>query len=248
MKARRALDDHDNTRPQEPTLTLLPVTRANMLNRVREGWKHLQEKETTHATAMDVERAAFLAEHLGQEMREGKVKEADLAEACACSQVRISQLLRYHRFLDFAHSVNKTTVLLPISEGRFREYWHQMSDPAETRGKRKKDYIDAYERRIFLGIVEWVEQGKAPFKFEKKAPRMTAEEMFKKKRPLAAFRKEYGRILKEEVTPLVTKAMGYFGRDRSSYSPDFMALAMRDLGTCLQNFQTLLDEFDRYSE
>jgi hypothetical protein len=224
--------------------------------RLKDAWENLGQTERASAVDLDVKRATLLAEELEEEAREGKVTEKELAEWTGISQQRIAQLLRYQRFLHCCQ-VNTTTVVSEITEGRFRQYWQQMSDPQTMRSFRcnprhevtyakKQAEQAAYERRVFVAILEWLEAGKEPLKRPKRQAPPTVEEMFKKKNPVTALRKEVNRRFTDEFKPMAATLREYLGRDRASYTPNLMANAAIALTKWERAFEELLKQFDTY--
>jgi hypothetical protein len=179
-----------------------------------------------------------------EEARDAGMTHREIAACIGIGQPRVDQLLRYHRFNTFLDGL--TTEVVKIPEFRFRQYWQQMSDPQSTRGKRTKEYRDQYERRVFLTILEWLEAGKAPLPPHRTPKTPTVEQIFKTKNPLRALRKEVERRFDTELAPIVKRAKDFFGRDRSTYVPDFMANAMVDLERWHKNLLQLLADFDKH--
>jgi hypothetical protein len=224
---------------EQPLLTLVEPREIDPPTRLKLKWEQVQKYETKNVLDKDTQQAEAMAE-----AQDAGMKMRDIAACVGIAYQRVDQLLRYHRFNTFLE--NLSTAVDKIPEFRFRQYWQQMSDPFETRGKRTKEYRDQRERRVFLAIVECLEAGKAPIPPNRAPKTTTVEQMFKTKNPLRALRKEVERRFDTELAPIVAKAKDLFGRDRATYSPDFLANAMRDLERWHKNLLQLLADFDKH--
>lgn len=233
------MEQHDT----QPPLTLLPATKAQRMLRIKDAWEKICQAEQTNVVARDVQRATVLAEALEEETLDGKITTRDLQTVTGISQTHIVHLLRYHRFRSCCSSVISNEITL--TEGRFREYWKCLSDPIDVR-QGNTEQRRAYERRIFVMIVEWLEAGKAPLKKPTPQEKPTVETLFKKKKPLTALRKEVERRFTQEFKPMAATLRDYLGRDRSTYTPTLMASASIALDKWEKSLEGLLKEFDNY--
>ena len=237
----------ESDQPQR-SLILLPPTKEQRMLRIKDAWEKLQQTEQKSTIDLDVKRATLLAEALAEEGGDEKIDHKDLGEATGLSNQRISQLLRYHRLLLFSVSIDPTAVGSTIPEFRFRAYWKQLSDAQDVRHvMHDVTKRDAYERRVFRTIVEWLDAGKEPLKVHKPPKHPTVEQMFTKKKPLSALRKEVERRFTDEFKPLAATLRDYLGRDRSTYAPSLMADAAIKLEKWQHSMEELLREFDNYA-
>lgn len=229
--------------PQPRPIVLLPATKEQRMLRIKDAWEKINQAEQGTVIELDVKRATLLAEALAEEVVDGKIEQKDLVEATGISQAYISYLLLYHEFRALCSSMDITVVIYNISEGRFREYWKQMSDPYAAR-KGNKETKNAYKRRVFLNIIEALEAGTAPMKMPKTTKPKTVEQIVNSRNILNTMIEEIESIFTEsEKTYEVTIRL--LGADRATYSPTNLANHAEQLKRERQGLLTLIQNVKR---
>lgn len=233
--------------PSRP-LFLMHSTKAQRMLRIKDAWEKIQQAEQGTVVELDVKRATVLAEALGEEVLDGKIEQKDLVEATGISQPYLSQMLLYNDFRALCASMNIAAAIFNIPEGRFRQYWKQMSDPHETRGKRDPEKKKAYNRRVFLSIIEWLEAGKDPMKpMPKPGKPKTVEQIVQARNILTTMIEEMESLFAEsETTYEVTIRL--LGADRATYAPTNLANHAARLKRERQGLLTLITNVKRAIE
>jgi hypothetical protein len=211
--------------------------KQQLLTQLQADWQELEAHlaNQSHLSQLDADvRHAGL---LGCARASG-LTEREIAKAIKLGQQRVRQLLRYYRYLGF------TTAVVKIPEFRFRQYWQQVRDPYSTRGKRKRENVDAYEQQVFAAIAAMVEAGKPPLRPAKKVKPKTAQEIRHATDPLKALRKEVRQIYYGELKGTLDKLEDLLGRDRSTYAPTVLANYAMSLKRTMGQILKLLADVD----
>lgn len=189
------------------------------------AWAAVMARAEIETVNVDVLRAEALAHAVDEGLNH-----REISLALKISQSYVVYLLRYHRFL--------ITRVIKIQEGTFRKYWSALSDPHEqTRNPIKRA---EYEESVFRHIAKQIEEGITPQKHPRTIKPITRADIRKKADPIAAYRKEVEKRIKEEIDPLVNDMKQLFGCDRSSYAPNLIGAMGMKLEKIMERIVDLL--------
>jgi hypothetical protein len=167
-----------------------------------------------------------------------RLTQREIATCTTLSQPRITQLLRYHRFMiTFSYQ--------EISEFRFRAYWAQLSDPRLTKylWRKPPEEQAAYEQQVFAAIAARIAAGTPPDTRPKPGPRpKTAAEIQAARDERRALREEVRRIHAQELKPALERFKGLRHVGQAIYAPLVLAQAAQTIERCVQHIVSLLVE------
>lgn len=207
-------------------LAMLEETSADTrIMALQDAWAVALSTAAAGTLEADEQRALALAHAVDEGLNH-----REISVAIKVSQSYVVYLLRYHRFL--------ITRVIKIQEGTFRKYWEEQSDPREqTRDPIKRA---AYEESVFQQIAKQIDAGIPPQKHPRTIKPVTKADIRKKSDPLAAYRKEVEKRIKEEIYPLVNDMKQLFGCDRSSYAPNLIGAMGMKLEKIMERIVDLL--------
>jgi DNA-binding transcriptional ArsR family regulator len=206
------------------------ITKAVLTAQVKEYWDGFAIKDLTDDAGKDARRAALLHEyhHKGLTARE-------LAKAIKKTHPFVTYHLRYHRFL--------VTTVTDITERRFREYWHQCSDPLIMKGGRGKKIeatIKAHEDAVFPVIAAKVQAGELPVKFVKVVTPKTPEELAHVSNVLRALEKEYKEVYSPEFERITKELRALLTDSPVRYRPGHIAEYVRFFDEAVAKYHKLM--------
>jgi len=183
----------------------------------------------------DSTKAGLLAEYESQDF-----SQREIAKAVGKGQSTVDHLLRYGRFLSL------TPIGVKITEGKFRAYWVETSDPLliETdkwENDTPQEKKTKYEVKIFTIIAQKIKDGKDPIKTPRKQPKTKVEFIRGSKGAVVELKKELRTQFRKEVLPTLETLRSLMRTDRARYSPDTLASTARMLEEGIKKWLSTID-------